>query len=256
MTRVHGEPPALEPVLAASDLHDLFALVDAVHLPRGVAGYIARLVAASHPAMRRRAGGRPQLRQAWQLAPGRDLHWRRGARAGVAARQTQRRVRRSPPRGRAGDGPSAGARLRGTTRRLGRPARRGRAARGDPGDRTRTAADAGSEVTVAMGGKRRRLQWLCFVLALGCATASARAAGEYRTVEIESLKIEIDSEWAVRTAPGYLPVRFDDHQPRRGARRRDSRSGHAISSEVRGGCRAGASSFGRRCGWREAIGCG
>src|SRR5687767_15061931 len=49
VTRVHGEPPALEPVLSASELHDLFALVDAVHLPRGVAGYIARLVAASHP---------------------------------------------------------------------------------------------------------------------------------------------------------------------------------------------------------------
>ena len=28
----------------------MFALVDAVHLPRGVANYIARLVAASHPA--------------------------------------------------------------------------------------------------------------------------------------------------------------------------------------------------------------
>jgi MoxR-like ATPase len=49
-TRVHGEPPALEPVLSANDLHELFALVDAVHLPRAVAGYIARLVAASHPA--------------------------------------------------------------------------------------------------------------------------------------------------------------------------------------------------------------
>ena len=59
-----------------------------------------------------------------------------------------------------------------------------------------------------MGGKRRRLQWLCFVLALCAAPASARAAGEYRTVEIESLKIEIDSEWGVKTAPGYLPVRF------------------------------------------------
>ena len=59
-----------------------------------------------------------------------------------------------------------------------------------------------------MGGKRRRLQWLCLALALGCATAPARAAGEYRTVEIESLKIEIDSEWGMRTAPGYLPVRF------------------------------------------------
>jgi MoxR-like ATPase len=50
VTRVHGEPPALEPVLDASELHDVFSLVDAVHMPRGVAGYIARLVAASHPA--------------------------------------------------------------------------------------------------------------------------------------------------------------------------------------------------------------
>jgi MoxR-like ATPase len=49
VTRVHGEAPPLEPVLAASDLHDLFSLVDAVHLPRAVANYIARLVAASHP---------------------------------------------------------------------------------------------------------------------------------------------------------------------------------------------------------------
>jgi MoxR-like ATPase len=50
VTRVHGEPPALEPVLAASDLADLFAIVDAVHMPRGVANFVARLVAASHPA--------------------------------------------------------------------------------------------------------------------------------------------------------------------------------------------------------------
>ena len=49
MTRVHGEPPALDPVLTAHDLHDLFTLVDSVHMPRGVANYIARLVAASHP---------------------------------------------------------------------------------------------------------------------------------------------------------------------------------------------------------------
>ena len=42
-----------------------------------------------------------------------------------------------------------------------------------------------------------------------CYAAPARAAGEYRTVEVESLKITIDSEWSARTAPGYLPVRFD-----------------------------------------------
>jgi MoxR-like ATPase len=49
VTRVHGEPPPLEPVLSAADLADLFALADAIHLPRGVANYAARLVAASHP---------------------------------------------------------------------------------------------------------------------------------------------------------------------------------------------------------------
>ena len=49
ITRVHGEPPALVPVLDARELDDLFSMVDAVHLPRGVANYIARLVAASHP---------------------------------------------------------------------------------------------------------------------------------------------------------------------------------------------------------------
>jgi MoxR-like ATPase len=49
VTRVHGEPPPLAPVLAASELDDLFTLVDAVHLPRAVANYIARLVASSHP---------------------------------------------------------------------------------------------------------------------------------------------------------------------------------------------------------------
>jgi MoxR-like ATPase len=49
MTRVHGEPPPLEPVLDAAALNDLFALVDAIFLPRAVANYIARIVAASHP---------------------------------------------------------------------------------------------------------------------------------------------------------------------------------------------------------------
>jgi MoxR-like ATPase len=49
VTRVHGEPPTLDPVLTPDDLHGLFSLVDAVHMPRAVASYIARLVAASHP---------------------------------------------------------------------------------------------------------------------------------------------------------------------------------------------------------------
>jgi hypothetical protein len=64
-------------------------------------------------------------------------------------------------------------------------------------------------VNVETCGERQRLQWLCSLLLVCCTAASARAAGEYRTVEIESLKIEIDSEWGARTTPGYLPVRFD-----------------------------------------------
>ena len=55
---------------------------------------------------------------------------------------------------------------------------------------------------------RRSFLWLCSFLVV-CATVSAGAAGEYRTIEVESLKITFDSEWGARTTPGYLPVRFD-----------------------------------------------
>jgi hypothetical protein len=52
---------------------------------------------------------------------------------------------------------------------------------------------------------------VCAVVAfvVACATSTARAAGEYRTFEVESLKVVVDSEWGARTAPGYLPVRVD-----------------------------------------------
>jgi MoxR-like ATPase len=49
VTRIHGEPPPLEAVLDARELQALFSLVDAIFLPRAVANYIARIVAASHP---------------------------------------------------------------------------------------------------------------------------------------------------------------------------------------------------------------
>jgi hypothetical protein len=49
---------------------------------------------------------------------------------------------------------------------------------------------------------------LCVCIALFGAV-SAQAAGEYRTIDVESLKITIDSVWAPRAAPGYLPVRFE-----------------------------------------------
>jgi hypothetical protein len=51
--------------------------------------------------------------------------------------------------------------------------------------------------------------WLLFVLLLILIPVSTRAAGEYRMIQVESLKVTIDSEWAVRAGPGYLPVRFD-----------------------------------------------
>ena len=57
--------------------------------------------------------------------------------------------------------------------------------------------------------RTRLAAWLCGALLVVYATAIGRAAGEYRTVEVESLKIEFDSEWAMRASPGYLPVRLD-----------------------------------------------
>ncbi len=48
-TRRHGIAPTLHPVIGAQDLNRLFDLVDRIHLPQAVAGYIARLVTATHP---------------------------------------------------------------------------------------------------------------------------------------------------------------------------------------------------------------
>ena len=44
-----GTPPKLEPVTNGAELAELFRAVDAVHLPRAVANWIARLVHATHP---------------------------------------------------------------------------------------------------------------------------------------------------------------------------------------------------------------
>src|SRR5690606_38748430 len=48
--RRRGEPPALDTACSAAELAELFRLVDAVFLPAAVANYVARLVAATHPA--------------------------------------------------------------------------------------------------------------------------------------------------------------------------------------------------------------
>ncbi|MBI4617985.1 MAG: AAA family ATPase [Planctomycetes bacterium] len=47
-TRVRGQPPALEPVLGTAELLGVLELVDRIYLPPAVAGYIGRLVAATH----------------------------------------------------------------------------------------------------------------------------------------------------------------------------------------------------------------
>jgi MoxR-like ATPase len=48
-TRRRGEPPAPTWVLSAEDLQQVFPAMDRMFLPRPVARYIARLVAATHP---------------------------------------------------------------------------------------------------------------------------------------------------------------------------------------------------------------
>jgi MoxR-like ATPase len=47
--RVRGQAPSQKPVLDASGLKKLFEAADRVHLPGPVAGYIGRLVEATHP---------------------------------------------------------------------------------------------------------------------------------------------------------------------------------------------------------------
>ncbi len=48
-TRQHGRVPELNVVLQPDELMQLFEKTDQVHLPQGVANYIARLVTATHP---------------------------------------------------------------------------------------------------------------------------------------------------------------------------------------------------------------
>jgi MoxR-like ATPase len=47
--RRHGRPTALDQVVSAEELEQVFTAVDQVHLPQAVGNYIARLVSASHP---------------------------------------------------------------------------------------------------------------------------------------------------------------------------------------------------------------
>ena len=56
----------------------------------------------------------------------------------------------------------------------------------------------------------KRVVFACaFAAAVAGSAANADASGEFKTIEVEGLKITMDSEWGARTAPGYVPVRFD-----------------------------------------------
>lgn len=58
-------------------------------------------------------------------------------------------------------------------------------------------------------GRTWAVAWCAIVLAVAGARTAAAASGEYRSLEVEKLRIEFDSEWAMLTAPGYVPVRLD-----------------------------------------------
>jgi hypothetical protein len=63
-------------------------------------------------------------------------------------------------------------------------------------------------VASGIGGQRvwKRIAAVVFLV---CASSAVPDAREYRSLEIESLRVTIDSDWVPRAAPGYLPIRFD-----------------------------------------------
>ena len=62
---------------------------------------------------------------------------------------------------------------------------------------------------MASGNGAPRVWLWVVVVALICGSGAVPRDREFRTVEIESLRVTIDSDWVPRAAPGYLPVRFD-----------------------------------------------
>ena len=61
-----------------------------------------------------------------------------------------------------------------------------------------------------MSVKKGVMRLLIVLLLVQCGAAvPCTAAGVYRTVEVASLKIIVDSEWGIKTSPGYFPVRVD-----------------------------------------------
>ena len=60
-----------------------------------------------------------------------------------------------------------------------------------------------------LGGRPAGLVITLAVIVLLSRTVPLQAAGEYRTVDIESLRVTIDSEWPQLVAPGYVPLRLE-----------------------------------------------
>ena len=56
---------------------------------------------------------------------------------------------------------------------------------------------------------QRSARWISALVVFFCAAAAAPAAREYRTEDVGTLRITIDTDWAPRSAPGYLPARFE-----------------------------------------------
>jgi hypothetical protein len=61
---------------------------------------------------------------------------------------------------------------------------------------------------VRIAGRRRGVRWIS-TLVLCFSAVAAPAAREYQTVDIQLLRITIDTDWAPRAAPGYFPARFE-----------------------------------------------
>ena len=54
-----------------------------------------------------------------------------------------------------------------------------------------------------------RIRVLVVALAILTPLPAAHAAGVYRTVEGDGLRVVIDGDWVTQAAPGYIPIRFD-----------------------------------------------
>lgn len=62
---------------------------------------------------------------------------------------------------------------------------------------------------MASGTALHRVWMWIAVIVLVSASGAVPQAREFRTVEIELLRVTIDSDWVPRAMPGYLPIRFD-----------------------------------------------